>query len=86
VVLHFAPEVGPPEELLHRLRCRRAWAAVHGLERAADDPLALRRLFVVVRSSGSGVEVMLTVSDLGEVPELLRRAQAALAARTGPAK
>lgn len=61
-------------------------AAVHGLERAPDNPLVMRKLFVVVHASGSRVDVLLTVPDLAEVPELVRRARVAVAAHTGPAK
>jgi hypothetical protein len=81
VVLHLAPEAGPPDQLLMHLRCHRAWLAVNGLDRVPDSPLGVRGLRVEVRAVPGGVDVTLTSDDSGGPEELRRRAVRALEQR-----
>lgn len=78
VVILLAPEAGPPEAVLARLRCRRAWLALEPRPDAADEPLLLDGAIAVAHANDAGTVVMLTVMDRAAVAELRRRAFATI--------
>ena len=79
IVVHLAPEAGPPDVVLAGLRCYRAWLMLEPREGADDEPLLVDGVVLVAHAGDAGTEVMLTVTDKDAVPELQRRTSAALA-------
>lgn len=79
VLVHLSPAAGPPEELLHHLRCHRARMAYYGLGQMRDCALGVNGLSVIVRAVPSGMDVTLTPRDPAALPELERRARLSLA-------
>jgi hypothetical protein len=79
VVLHLAPEAGPPDLLMLQLRCHRAWMWMEGGARMDDDPLAMEGIVVTVHATENGVDVMLTTANADDRAELRRRAAVAAA-------
>ncbi len=79
VSIRLGAAAGPPEQLVHRLRCHRARMAVLGLDGMRDCPLAVRGLVVTVRAIPGGMEVLVAPRDVGLLPEIERRARALLA-------
>jgi hypothetical protein len=85
-ILYLSRDAGTPEQLLGTMRCYRAWMML-GRTHTDDDPLALDDVQVVVHPTGSAIEVLLTTRAEKLVPELQRRAAAAVenaAQRRGP--
>ncbi len=78
VVIHLAPEAGPPDVVLAGLRCHRAWLVLEPRDGTDDEPLLLDGVVLVAHASDAGTEVMITVADEQAVLELQRRAAALL--------
>jgi hypothetical protein len=73
VIVYLAPEAGPPDELLARMKCHRAamMLAPSGME---NCPLDLPGIALDARGDGGGITVSIVVRDPSLVPELQRRA------------
>lgn len=79
VILHLAPEAGPPEVLLVRMRCHRAWLRLAPRDDEPHDLIAVDGAKVVVHADGRDrVEVMFSIKDPVALSELDRRAQIAV--------
>ena len=73
VVMYLAPDAGPADRLLARMRCHRA--AMMLAPSAMDDcPLDLPGIAVDARGEEGGITVLIVVRDPDLVPELQRRA------------
>ena len=70
IVFHLPFEAGPPDHLLARLRCRRAWAMAFG---AADDPTSVDGIVWVAHTGTAGFELVATAPDPLRETELVRR-------------
>ncbi|MBZ0236960.1 MAG: hypothetical protein K8M05_31820 [Deltaproteobacteria bacterium] len=79
VVVHLAPEAGPPDVVLAGLRCYRAWLMLERRDGTDDEPLLLDGVVLVAHAGKAGTELMLTVGDKDDVAELQRRTAAVLA-------
>ncbi|HEU4726387.1 MAG TPA: hypothetical protein VFT22_00795 [Kofleriaceae bacterium] len=73
VILYLAPDAGPPDRLLARMRCHRAamMLAPSGME---DCPLDLPDIALDARGDANGITVSIVIRDPNLVPELQRRA------------
>jgi hypothetical protein len=73
VIMYLAPDAGPPDHLLARMKCHRAamMLAPSGME---DCPLDLPNVVLDVRGDTDGITVSIAVRDPKLVPELQRRA------------
>lgn len=75
VVFHLHGDAGAPEAVLAELRCHRAWLMLEHTASQRDNPLLVPGIVFVVHAGGDGIEVMIGVDDLAQLPELTRRAQ-----------
>jgi hypothetical protein len=73
VILYLAPEAGPPDRLIARMKCHRA-AMLLAPSNMEDCPLDLPDIALDARGDASGVTVSIVVRNLDLVPELQRRA------------
>jgi hypothetical protein len=82
VVVYLTPLAGPPDRLLARLRCHRAWMMLgeSGMEAC---PLDLSAIQIQAHGDASGISVEITTTDPRLVPELQRRAARDLEAAAG---
>jgi hypothetical protein len=79
VILHLAPEAGPPEVLLVRMRCHRAWLRLAPRDDEPNDLIAVDGAKIVVHAGGRDtIEVMFSIGDPVALSELDRRAQIAV--------
>lgn len=79
VILHLAPEAGPPDVLLVLLRCHRAWLRLARRAGDPDDLIAVDGAKVVVHAGGrTTIEVMFSTKDPAALAELERRAHVAV--------
>jgi hypothetical protein len=89
VIMYLAPDAGPPDRLLARMKCHRAamMLAPAGME---DCPLDLPGIALDARGDHDGITVSIVVRDAALVPELQRRAahdlEAAAQLRRKPGK
>ncbi|MBS1120557.1 MAG: hypothetical protein H6Q90_2785 [Deltaproteobacteria bacterium] len=73
VVVYLTPAAGPPDRLLARLRCHRAWMMLS--ESGMDDcPLDLSKIEIHAHGDANGISVEITTPEPKLVPELQRRA------------
>lgn len=78
MILHLAPEAGPPEVLLVRMRCHRAWLRLAPRDDEPHDLIAVDGAKVVVHAGGRDtIEVMFSIKDPVALAELNRRARIA---------
>ena len=71
-VLHLSSEAGTPDAVLARVPCHRAWLMMESGARS-DSPLLVDGVAFVAHESGIGVELMISVDNPVNLPELLRR-------------
>jgi hypothetical protein len=73
VIVYLAPEAGPPDRLVARMKCHRAFMLIapSGME---DCPLDLPDIALDARGDSDGITVSIVVRDPNLVPELQRRA------------
>lgn len=73
VIMYLAPDAGPPDRLLARMKCHRAamMLAPSGME---DCPLDLPGIALDARGDRDGITVSIVARDPRLVPELQRRA------------
>lgn len=73
VIMYLAPEAGPPDQLIARMKCHRAqmMLAPSGME---DCPLDLPGIALDARGDSDGITVSIVVRDASLVSELQRRA------------
>src|ERR1044071_297333 len=69
----LSAEAGPPDRLLARMRCHRAWMML-GRTDMDDCPLDLPGLQVSARGDETGIELTMVIKDPSLVDELRRRA------------
>ena len=77
LIVHLAPEAGPPEMVLAGLRCHRAWLMLEPRDGAGDEPLLLDDILIVAHAGRTGTDVIFTVTRRGLVAELRRRLELA---------
>lgn len=65
---------GPPEALLDRLRCHRAWLFLEPRDGFGDSPLLVGGTSWVVHATGDGLDVVITATDAAGAVEVARRA------------
>jgi len=73
VIVYLAPEAGPPERLLARMKCHRA-AMMLGPTGMEQCPLDLPGIALDARGDSDGITVSIVVREPELVPELQRRA------------
>jgi hypothetical protein len=73
VILYLAPEAGPADQLLARMKCHRA-AMMLAPSNMEDCPLDLPGIAVDARGEEGGITVSIVVRDPNLVTELQRRA------------
>lgn len=78
VALVLDPDAGPPEDVLAAIRCHRAWLALEDRP-ASDDVVALDGLRYSVEIRDEIIELRITATNAGELDELRRRAEIAVA-------
>jgi len=74
VVFHLSEQAEPPEVVLTRIRCHRAWLQLAPNDAAADSPLLVEGVTWMTHAGARGVELMATARDDRGRAELARRA------------
>lgn len=79
VMLAIDPVIGSPEDLLAAIRCHRAWLALADRPGPTEDIIALDHLHYAVELRDEALWLSVTTTTPGELDELRRRAEAAVA-------
>jgi hypothetical protein len=73
-IVYLSPDAGPPDQLLARIRCHRAYMMLAPAN-MDDCPLDLPDLELDARGDAGGITLSLTVRNAALVPELQRRVE-----------